>query len=283
MDSKTIDTYQKVNFESDFRKWLVFSNSVKNVEDLKILKQAIYNKTTVAGVTFTMERSETETCYILAEQENPLRLKIAEIQFPLFVQYFQEHYDATKNSINAVPTEHDFLNAQNSNTQTAKLPNQNKTAQIQVAHQRNSPPFLRKLCSDNKIIHSFKFSIVTLVVLQAVLIPGNLGGYSLGNLGTYGSFGIMTVLWVISVLVYAKYFNFNNSYKETFKLTASFFAFIWLFTYIEVIIIDAIKGRFDMWFSLFLLVIGQFAGIFISLFATMILYFVRGGKVVNEQ
>ncbi len=278
-----MDTNQKIKFEIDFRKWLVFSESAKNPQLLKNLKKAINNKKSYDGILVEKDKTNSGYEYYFIESGNPIGLKIGADQYIKFLNYFQNHYDKEKLDDNTFEKgkqeSQKFIGYSDPEIKT----DQNSQLKYNDYNSKKTLNFLRKISSINKLKHSFNFSLLGLLVLQVVIIPENIGGHSLGNINIYAVFGIMLLTWFLNFWAYSKFFFMKNTYREIFRLTASYFSILWLIAFLEIIIIESLQGKFSLLASLIILFIGQISGLIISLFTTMIVYFIRGGKMINVK
>ncbi len=278
-----MDTNQKIKFEIDFRKWLVFSESSKNPQMMKSLKKAINNKRSYAGIEIEKEKTTSGYDYYFIESENPVGLKIESDKYTQFLNYFQDHYD--KEGLKNYFSEKGKQETQKFNTYSDSETYSDQNSQFNYTEysSEKTPNFLRKISSVNKLKHSFNFSLLGLIVLQIVIIPENVGGQSLGNSSIYLVFGVMLLTWFLNFWAYSKFYDMKNTYREIFRLTANYFSILWLIAFLEIIIIESLQGKFSLLASLVILIIGQISGLIISLFTTMIVYFIRGGKMINVK
>ncbi|WP_159579304.1 hypothetical protein [Marinoscillum sp. 108] len=273
--------YLKDSIETDFRKWLAFSESIKSSDMLNKLTRAINKKKSYKEITLKKEKQNDRITYFITEQDNSVILQLNDYQYPEFSGYFTEHYaqDISKNNTNFIKSP-----ARNNNSRSLGIAsNKNIITNYNYDEVKSLWAFLIKISSRNKLKHTLTYSLVALLVLQLVIILGNVGKVRLGDFGTYTMFALMLLFWYVNIWTYTKFYSMNNSYWEIFRLTAYYFSLVWLFSFLEVGIIDYFQGKFNVWFSLLLVFLGQVAAILISLFTTAITYFIRGGKVVTEE
>ncbi|VXD11166.1 conserved membrane hypothetical protein [Marinoscillum sp. 108] len=248
---------------------------------LNKLTRAINKKKSYKEITLKKEKQNDRITYFITEQDNSVILQLNDYQYPEFSGYFTEHYaqDISKNNTNFIKSP-----ARNNNSRSLGIAsNKNIITNYNYDEVKSLWAFLIKISSRNKLKHTLTYSLVALLVLQLVIILGNVGKVRLGDFGTYTMFALMLLFWYVNIWTYTKFYSMNNSYWEIFRLTAYYFSLVWLFSFLEVGIIDYFQGKFNVWFSLLLVFLGQVAAILISLFTTAITYFIRGGKVVTEE
>jgi hypothetical protein len=142
---------------------------------------------------------------------------------------------------------------------------------------------LIKISSPFKVKHSIFYSFPTFIILQIIILPGNIGNHKIGDWGIYFFISVFCGILYLSILSYSKLFYNIRSYKDIFKLTAPFCSIFLLLVFLEILIIDSFSEKFNLLWNLFLILAAQFFGIIISLFLTMIIYYLKGGKVIYLQ
>lgn len=125
------------------------------------------------------------------------------------------------------------------------------------------------------------FSLISFLLAQPVVILGNTG-HRLGDIGTYSLLTIEHSLWFLCYWSYARFFILERTYRAIFKLTGNYFAFTLLLLFIEVDFFMLADGSLTWFIAIGFILLGQLVGLIESLFLSMIMYYVRGGKVINN-
>ncbi|PTB91040.1 hypothetical protein C9994_16245, partial [Marivirga lumbricoides] len=213
-----MDTNRDIEFETDYRRWLVFSESVNNAKQLKNLENALNKRKSTNDISVKKKKDGSAYEYFIVENGKSSGLKISEENYIQFLNYFQEHYGRKKIENKPFTIDKQKSLKYSSNGFSKRNLGQ-KQMFISVQEEGVRIPFLlEKISSSNKLKHSFTFSLLALLVLQILIIPGNFGGFSFGDIGTYTFFGIMLLMWILSFWSYSKLFTMQNSYKEIFRL-----------------------------------------------------------------
>lgn len=269
-----------IQLETDYRKWLAFSPSAGSNELIVTLKKALKSRRSKGNIVIAKEKHEGRNTYHISEKGNSTTLQVSEDEYPEFFNYFSIHYLGEFDKEAKV-----FVQNEQVSSLKPKVENHNESdSNPPLFDDKQEGPglsLLRRISSANKLRHAFHFSLLCLAIQQIYIIPANFGDLNLVNTGNYSMLIVMLLVWWASVWAYVKLFPFTNSYKENLKLTYNYFALWWFLGFTEVIIITWIRGDFNLWFSVFIMFLGQFIAAIMGLFLTVIAYYIQGGKVVR--
>lgn len=267
--------YQDKYVEANFRQWYAYSQSAQSRRMSNHLKSALKNRQSQHEFTFESENTDGEEFFYISENYNPTILRLNKLALDEFISLIETNYADEEIVEEQEPQE------------PAKQKNRpiEKEVNIPQAKEANKTGYLldllSKISSVNKTKHSLYYSLLTFIILQIVIIPGNIGYQSIGGWGRFFFFTIFGLAAFLNSWSYSKLYSNISTYNAIFKLTASYSSLFFLFAFIEVTVIDMFGGNFILWFNLLLIIFGQIVAIILSLFITMIIYFIKGGKALN--
>jgi hypothetical protein len=269
----------ETNIVTDFRKWYDYSQSAASSKMSNRLKMVIRMRESQPGFTFEANSSGGETIFYITESYNPAVLRLTEGSCHEFLELISTRYPGEE------VVEKFEIQQLATNPEVISSKKEQKTA---VKNSFNGGFLLKlstKISSPNKAKHSLYFSLVTFVILQINLLPGNVGPHELGGWGIYFFFGVWFLIAYLQIWSYSKLYYNIKSYGDIFKLSALYGALFFLYVALEITGIDLIRGKVEisiLW-TLFFTILLQSLGIMLSLFITVVLYFVKGGKMINYK
>jgi len=269
-------------YETDFRKWFKFSQSANNKNMANRLKQMLISREPQKGFDLKIENESGEPIIIISEKFNPLELKLTEQACIEFLEYIRSFFPADE-IIEEIPQ-----NQTNIELLGIKRLNQNPDQNNQLDFdQKKSNSFvqkiLSKMSSKSPVSHSFHFSLISFVFLQPIILPGNIGYSSPGTWGFVVFWVIMLIISYFSVVAFSRITANKQSSLQILKLNVIHNAFFFLMAMSEVSLIDLYTGKFGLLFYFILVLIGQLAGFLLALLNSPIIYFARGGKLIEFE
>jgi hypothetical protein len=267
--------YQDKYIATDFRQWYSYSQSAQSSKMSNQLKRVIEKKESQYGFTFEIAKTGNEEIYYLSEKYYPAVLRLTKLSCDEFLGFIGTHYadeEFTEENNCQESAKQDNKTVRNKEYPFLSKNTSKKTLLIST---------LSTISSNNKLKHSFNFSLITFLILQINILPGNISNNKVGDWGIYFFFGIFCLIYFFNIWSYSKLFYNIRSYTDIFRLTALYSSVFFLLVFLEITIIDMFGEKFNIWWNLFLIILGQLFGVFLSLFLTMILYFIKGGRMVN--
>jgi hypothetical protein len=267
------------HLESDFKKWYNYSQCNGNAKLTLALKKAILHQESGSIFTINKKGDKEKSLLIISEKYNPISLGIHQDSMNEFINFL--------GSFNYIEEEGypDPLNKKEPNetidTKTKAQKDKSRSYKNEVKEKKIFN-LLHKLSFQKKTLHALSFSFITFIILQIIILPTNLYDIKLGNWSKYLFLGFSLFTCTLSTISYSKYYYSLKQYKDIFGLVTRFYSFLWLFIFSEIIVIDLILDKaFNVLFGVFLILLGQVAGLITSLFLSMIIYYTKGGKMIN--
>lgn len=276
-----MNNHQTPDVTNDFRQWYSFSQSSKNSKMSTRLKKLLENKVNQKGFSFSEALEVTDEIIYLKEDYNPTILRLNKASCSEFLKYVYSIYPE-----NELEEDDDIKkNSENDQKEKSILANKDfePIAEMDKTAKNMLLRLLEKISSQSYLKHSFNFSLLTFLFLQPAILPGNIGYSSLGVVGENLFYAITFLVSFLSVWSYSKLFAKINSSKPIFQLTALHNAFFFLLAMTEVAVFDLVQGKFIFIFHLFLIAVGQIAGLVLTIVQSGIIYFIRGGKLIKFQ
>lgn len=254
------------NIEYNFKEWFEYSRSKDNQAQVNMLKRVLLTKQSKEIIDISEKVSEGEIYYCIVERYNPVLLYVNSNSCQEFYSYLCDLFPEEK------PEKIEVKNTQeNVNEQIDSDSNIDGRTNI-----------FRMISSKKPIIHTLRFSLLAFIILQVLILPGNISDYKLPSWSYIVFFGVLVCVFYMSIWSYSKFISNLKSYNDIFKFSIFFFCLFYLFVFIEIMIIDSIgSDNFSILFSLLLIILGQVVGVLFSLFFAAIIYFIKGGKMIN--
>jgi len=269
--------YQDKYVETDFRQWYTYSQSAQSSRMSNHLKSVIKNKQSQHEFTFESERTDGEELFYISESYNPTLLRLNKPALDEFLSLIEANYADEEIVEEKKPQEP-------AKQKSKPIEKEVNTPQTKEANKTGFLlDLLSKISSVNRTKHSLYYSLLAFTILQIVIIPGNIGYQGIGGLGRFFFFTIVGLAAFLNIWSYSKLYCNIQTYNAIFKLTAQYCSLFFLLVFMEVAVIDMFGGNFTIWFSLLLVIFGQVVAIILSLFITMVIYFIKGGKLLNIQ
>lgn len=143
---------------------------------------------------------------------------------------------------------------------------------------------LKRISSAKKWKHSFCFSLISLAILQIVILPGNIGLGKPEGWGIYFFFGMLLLIWILNIWTYSKFFYSVRLYKDIFKLSFLYWFSFFTLVLVEIVVLDILQGpSYNVLFYILIFLLFQSVGILFTLFLSMIMYYVKGGKMIEYK
>lgn len=254
------------NIENNFKEWFEYSRSKDNQVQANVLKKVLLTKKPQGIIEISEKVSGDEIYYCVRERYNPIFLYIN-------TDSCQEFYSYLCNLSPELEVEIPEVNVFQEN---------NSKKDVVVSDRSIKSNIFRIISSKKPFIHSLRFSFLSLLVLQVLIIPGNISDYKPPSWSYIVFFGVLTCVFYLSIWSYSKFFSNLKSYDDIFKFSIVFYCSFYLFVFTEIMIIDSIgSNNFSILFSLVLIILGQVVGVLFSLFFAAIIYFIKGGKMIN--
>lgn len=256
------------NVEFDFKQWFEYSRSKEHQAQANMLKRVLLTKQSQGTIEISEKVLEGEICYCIVERYNPVLLYVNSSS----CQEFYGHI------CSLFPDEEpEYSEPKN----TQEIVNKQIDANSKINDRTN---IFRMISSEKPFIHSLRFSFLSLLVLQVLILPGNISDYKLPSWSYLIFLGVFTLTFYLCIWSYSKVFSDIKSYNDIFKFSIIFCNSFFLLVFVEVMIIDSIViDNFSFLFSLILIVLGQLIGVLFSLFFAAVIYFIKGGKMVDVR
>jgi len=272
-----IRTDHKDIAETDFQIWYRYSQSAQSSRLAGQLKEVLNKREPLHGFALLSEQTGEETVWYLSEKYNPSVLRLTEKSCGEFLDYICAQYPDTQTT-----EEEDSGKADG---QHVPAPEKDEKGFSKVQANKNSRQIIHipeKISSKHKGKHALAFSLFAFLLLQILILPGNISAHQFGDWGIILFFGILCGMYFFSIWSYSRFYSPVRKYTDIFRLTVFYCSFLFLFIFIEIAFIDLFGDQFVLLFSLLLIIAGQLAGILLSLFLAMITYFIQGGRMISE-
>lgn len=254
------------NIEYDFKEWFNYSHSKEFQNKTSLLKKVLLTRKSQGDIEFTEKIIDNETCFCIAEKFNPVLLCLK-------IEFCEEFYNYLCNLFPEVEVEIPEVNVIREN---------NSEKNVIVSDTSSKSNIFRIISSKKPFIHSLRFSFLSLIVLQALILPGNISDYKLPSWSYIIFLSVFALTFYLCIWSYSKIFTNVVSYNDIFKFSIIFCNSFFLLVFVEVMIIDSIViDNFSFLFGFILIILGQLVGVIFSLFFAVITYFIKGGKMIN--
>lgn len=248
------------SYYSDYKKWLTLSSCSYSADDAKLLFQAVEKLS--SNDLLQIEKLESEVLIYLNGSDT-LTLKMTEREE--FLNYLEAHYIP---SSTPVPNE------------GAELKDKRLTKESELTKVLDKSLLL--LSSENKLRHSFKFSILLFMLLQIAILP-QFVSLELNKTFSYTYVTcIVTGISYLSIWSYSRYVKKLTNYWDIFRIVFLSCFLTFSAIVIQVTLIDNALGKeFSVLFVSFFFFLEGFVALVVSVFLTAIFYLIQGGKIVN--
>lgn len=264
------------SIEDNFDVWFKYSQSFHSAKLANQLKRVLKSKESQNGFEIRKEYSGTDEVFYLTESYNPTVLALNSKSCDEFYQLICNQFPIDEIEQNPI------LNFTGKTTINQA---DNSFKAVDKTNQKDFPlNIFSKISSKNIVIHSVYYSIVTFFVLQICILPGNVSDYKLGSWSYFFFFGVFCLVFYASIWSYSKLFRDIKLYNDIFKFSTIYSCTFYLLVFIEIMIIDSTRpATFSLFFSIVLIFFGQIVGVIFGLFLALVMYFVKGGKMVNMK
>ncbi|MEO9871714.1 hypothetical protein [Ekhidna sp.] len=203
---------RKENIESDYRKWLVFSNAIKSSSTTNELEKAVKSRKSTKNISITTEGSSThEKMFLIKEVNNPSVLKIDESSVHELKDYIVENYKLTKS----------------------------ENSKLKINRNGNSKPTPPKyLYSESKLTHGLIYSLFTLILLQILILPKLLLDVDYGIIGNFLRYPISLVGLFFCFKYYKRHYEYHLHFSDVFLIIWSFNTFLFFFYLSELTLLS---------------------------------------------
>ena len=271
--------------EKDFSKWLNFSQTSTNINKLYLLLKVLESRQNTNGFELTTENLENDKLYSIKEEYNPTILQLDEENFNKFLNEIKQKVALFKDEIIFKDEKSNNLISKDSVSPIATEVKNNVVDQKPKANSKNKFQInLSLLAYKNKFIHITAYSFVAFLFLQITILRNHLSktDSSFTNNENLYMFIVVTLVYVFSIWVYNKSFGQFSKRRKIFRSTFLYFFFLVLFLYIEIMLIDIIKGsdRVKHFYVLYFFRVQAIAFIFTILYS-IVGYFISGMKMIN--
>ncbi|MGE0079543.1 MAG: hypothetical protein AB7S48_16905 [Bacteroidales bacterium] len=267
---------EDVNFETDFMTWFNYSQSINSLKLIHELKHVLKSKESQKSYVISNGITEDGVTYFITEKYNPTALRLTNSGCNTFYDFLCQQYpeENTEEPIK-VESKSEIVSVDKKINPETKNPQENRSKLLMILH---------KISSKNVILHSLSFSILAFIISQINILPGNISSYKLGNWSIYLFFGMFAFVYFLCIWAYSNLYKNIKLYNEIFKFSILYSSSFFLLAFIETMIIDFLFSEsFTIFGSIMLIILGQIMGVILSPILTLIIFFVKGGKIINTN
>lgn len=205
------------NYEQDYKKWLVFSDLIKDPSSIKELEKVLKKKKSSKKISISKKTEDNKNWFFLTEVGKATSLKINRDNIGYMIEYLSQNYKPTKSTKSDNP----FSNSKNYNKKSIDQDSSNT-----------------KLYSRNKIFHGIIHSFITFLFLQLTIIP---------TVALDLQFGIFFQLLRFLIVLAGTYYCFktykNNydqflNFSDVYLIVWNFYAFSFFFYLTELTLLS---------------------------------------------
>lgn len=285
-----VNSKTPMEITQDYRKWLVYNESLNDEQNLYDLYTAVKNVNTFGHSK--CERANEN--YLVKNSSLNEQLMLTENQRQSMLDYISSHYFLTTDAEawygakdqrqkdrekREEPEDFSHIIAHD------KLPSYLKHLHAKPAPVKEEEPIESKIhpffINRDFRRHVFGYALIGFVVAQTFVIPGNLMGVKFPDYVTYVLIVLLAIGAHFAVRNFKKHFLIGGiRYKTAAGITIWYYLELFTLLGLEIALIDIIKDK-SFFMLLFILVFmsgGLFTGWIISFFT----FFLNGGKVATD-